>query len=517
MHKEFNTEGNCIEAYHYMLPSRARLEEVYRLVGRGKYFTIHSSRQSGKTTFIRDLVRYLNSEGNYYAIYCSLEKLQNISDAQQGIKAIYNILKQSFKLERLFDCSEYLKDVEFDDYLNLLEYSIKSLCNSLDKPLVLMFDEADCLEYDVLIPFLRQLRSGYLSRDMHKFIHSVGLIGMRNLRDYKADIRPQHASSGTVSPFNIAAGSFTLENFTLEEVERLYFQHTEATGQKFTPEAVERAHYYSGGHPWLVNAIAHECVYRIHREENKEDITFENIEEAVQTLIIRRDTHFDSLLERLKEDRVRKVVEPMINGELDEYENWESDDFRFVMDLGIIKRNKGGLTPANPMYREIIIRTLSYTAQEKLPIKENPDWLSDDGIDMNLLLNYFQKFWRANSDIWVEKFDYKEAAPHLILQAFLQRVINGGGHILREYATGRGRMDLCVQYKGHNYPIELKLYRGENTIQEGIEQTAGYMDIFGEKEGWLIVFDRKSDKSWDDKIYWQTENCDGKTIHVIGA
>ncbi|MDJ0836846.1 MAG: hypothetical protein QNK37_10040 [Acidobacteriota bacterium] len=47
-------------------------------------------------------------------------------------------------------------------------------------------------------------------------------------------------------------------------------------------------------------------------------------------------------------------------------------------------------------------------------------------IDMIALLKAFQQFRRENSDIWVEKYDYKEAPPHLILQAFLQRTSNGG-------------------------------------------------------------------------------------------
>jgi hypothetical protein len=53
------------------------------------------------------------------------------------------------------------------------------------------------------------------------------------------------------------------------------------------------------------------------------------------------------------------------------------------------------------------------------------------------LLKAFQEFLRENSEIWVEKYEYKEAAPHLILQAFLQRVIKRGGEIIRKYASGR--------------------------------------------------------------------------------
>ena len=115
----------------------------------------------------------------------------------------------------------------------------------------------------------------------------------------------------------------------------------------------------------------------------------------------------------------------------------------------------GEIFPANKIYNEVIIRTLSYDTQFQLIQKVKNNWIDHSGhIDINGLLRGFQQFWRENADIWIEKYEYKEAAPHLILQAFLQRIINGGGTILREYASGRERMDLCVIYENNKYPIE---------------------------------------------------------------
>jgi hypothetical protein len=98
----------------------------------------------------------------------------------------------------------------------------------------------------------------------------------------------------------------------------------------------------------------------------------------------------------------------------------------------------------------------------------------------------------------------------------LQRVINGGGDIPREMAAGRGRIDLCVVYKGEKYPIETKILRGEKTRTQGIEQTLRYMDVYGATEGWLAIFDRDMGKSWDEKIYMDKETVDGKTVTVVG-
>ncbi|MDR1406599.1 MAG: ATP-binding protein, partial [Tannerella sp.] len=172
-------------------------------------------------------------------------------------------------------------------------------------------------------------------------------------------------------------------------------------------------------------------------------------------------------------------------------------------------------------YAEVIVRTLSYNTQDALSDSSYPyrmpRYLKNGRIDVTCLLEDFQTFWRENSESWFERYDYKEAAPHLILQAFLQRVVNGGGTITREMAAGRNRLDLCVEFERRKYPIELKLRRGDKTERDGLEQLAGYMDTLGCTEGWLIVFDRRADVKWDDKIYLRTETVDGKTIVVAGC
>jgi hypothetical protein len=249
-------------------------------------------------------------------------------------------------------------------------------------------------------------------------------------------------------------------------------------------------------------------------------VTAELVDKAIQTIILRRDTHIDSLLERLKEERVRRVIEPVIIGELSEIHT-QSDDYRYATDLGLIREDKGVIMPSNPIYAEVIIRTLSADSQKdlgesKYP-RQMPHYLKNGRIDMTLLLQEFQVFWRENSEIWVERYQYKEAAPHLILQAFLQRVINGGGQIIREFAAGRNRLDLCVEYEGKKYPIELKLRRSDKTEEETYSQITGYMDALGAKEGWLVIFDRRTKTKWDAKIYLKTETIEDKTVTIVGC
>jgi hypothetical protein len=504
---------------HYMIDASIRLQGVMQLINRKQYFVIHAARQSGKTTCLWDLTRQLNGGEQYHALYCSLESVQNIIEPKDGIPAIISCMKDSFFYSGIPQGDKFAQNADLTDYISVLKVELSRFCALLNKPLVIFFDEADCLSEGTLILFLRQLRDGHNTRPYRPFPHSVALVGMRNIRDYKAKIRPDSESLGSASPFNIVTESLTLENFTPEEVASLYRQHTGETGQKFEEDATERAWEQTQGQPWLVNAIAREAVDKILQSDYTRPVTVELVNEAIQTIIINRPTHIDSLLERLKEARVRRVIEPVIlgNGFIDR----ESDDFLYTRDLGLIRTVNSQIEPANPIYAEVIIRKLSSFTQEELKTPkypyQMPRYLKDGRIDMDFLMRDFQQFWRENSDIWIEKYDYKEAAPHLILMAFLQRVVNGGGQIIREMAAGTGRLDLCLTYENRKYPIELKIRHGAKYLEEGIEQTARYMDACGCSEGWLVVFDHRTEVKWEDKIYTKKETVDGKTITVTGA
>jgi hypothetical protein len=504
-----------------MIEAATRLQGVEELIDNKQYFVIHAARQSGKTTYLQDLTDRLNASGKYYALYCSLESVQGVIEPEKGIPEIVEKLKNMLRFSNIPHKTEFAENANFRNFTGVLNTELTLFCMLLDKPLVILFDEADCLSEGTLISFLRQLRDGYNNRSRQAFIHSVALTGMRNIRDYKARIRPDSDTLGSASPFIIVTESLTLKNFTEEEIAELYRQHTAETGQVFEEDAIERVWEQTLGQPWLVNAIAREATVKILQSDFTKPVTAELVHEAVQNIILARPTHIDSLLERLKEERVRRIIEPMILGEgfMDE----ESDDFLYTKELGLIQvENDSIIKPANPIYAEVILRKLSSIAQKELQNSKYPyqlpRYLKDGCIDMDFLMRDFQQFWHANSDIWLDKFnDYPEAAPHLVMMAFLQRVVNGGGQIIREMASGTGRLDLCLIYENRKYPIELKIRYGDKYLEEGLEQTARYMDLHCCNEGWMVVFDRRTTVNWEDKLYFKKETVDGKTVTVVGA
>ncbi len=489
MQRWFNTAGPCKSDIHYMLPTGDRLPSLTRLIAQQNYFVFHAPRQTGKTTAMLALAKSLTESGQYIALIVSTEVGAAFRhNPGQAEAAILDSWRQSAQYELPM---EYHPPTWSDTAAGArIQGGLADWARSLPKPLVLLIDEIDALQDEALISVLRQLRSGFPNRP-DGFPQSIGLIGLRDVRDYKV------ASGGserlnTASPFNIKAKSITLRNFNLDEVRELYQQHTSDTGQVFTDHAVNLAFDLTQGQPWLVNAIAKEIV-----EELVEDptiaITPDHINQAKEILIRRQDTHLDSLAERLRENRVKAIIEPMLAGRsLGETSN---DDRQYLIDLGLLKRDPaGGMTIANPIYREVLPRVLAQGPQDSLP-HISPTWLNGDGpLNTEALLTAFLNFWRQHGEALLNSAAYHEIAPHLVLMAFLHRVINGGGRLEREYAIGRDRMDLCLQYGDVTLGIELKVWRDKSADPKtaGLDQLDGYLARLDLDSGWLVIFDRRA-------------------------
>lgn len=515
MTRRFCIAGPIIPEKHYFLPHRLDWPLLNSFIENQFYFVLHAPRQSGKTTAIREYVNYLNHEHRAYTtLYLSTEPAHSAkNDVQKAmfwllVQLKSEIIKQlDNQLEIIRHLDDILKEpfIREDSFFNFLNY----WASENAKPIVLFLDEIDGLVADPLIALLKQLRTGHSDRPKH-FPQSVCLIGVRDLRDYKIKSKEDVERGVLYSPFNVKAESVRLPDFSLEEVNILYLQHTQETGQIFTADAIQYAYHLTRGQPWLVNALAYQACFR-ENEDRTIIIDKVIIDKAKDKLIARRDTHIDALLDRLNDERVRGVLDAIISSKT-EISSFESDDLQYVRDLGLLKENS--LEIANPIYQEIIPRTLVDTVQQMIPntiagYLDNPNKLN-----MHKLLSGFSQFFRENVGLWGPKFQYQESMPHLLLMAFLQRVINGGGSIHREYALGRKRVDLLIIWKNQKFVIEIQIKRNSNTLENGLLQTAEYMDISGAAEGHLVIFDRDSSKTWEEKISTNAELIGNKTIQV---
>ena len=523
MARFFNTSGLCKPEDHYMLDPLRRLTSVYELIEDKKYFTIHAPRQTGKTTALHAFRDKINREGRYIALVFSCETAsvtgEDFAEANQIIaRAIVRAAHRLPESER-----PVIPDNARDS--DLLENVLTTWAEAQTKPIVLFIDEIDSLADLTLISVLRQLRNGYQERPK-RFPQSVALVGLKDVRDYRVKVRDELKSMGTASPFNIKDKSLTLRLFTEEEVAELYLQHTAETGQAFTPEALKAAYYYSGGQPWLVNALARECVMEGPKKKTTETVTEDDILHAKEQLILRRDTHLDSLVDKLYEDRVRRIIEPIMAGEMLAHDVL-NDDRKYVLDLGLLVADPT-LKIANPIYREIIPRVLNNNVEVSIP-EEYYNWLDDEGkLDWPRIWDGFLEFWIENGDILCDGAPYHEVAPQLALMAFLQRFANDKGYINREYAIGRRRIDLLVHWPyvkdgkriWQKEAVELKVRKAgkSDPLNVGLKQLKIYLDGLSLDNGTLIIFDRRPDlPPLEERVTREFMDYEDKRIQLIRA
>lgn len=529
--KFFNTAGPIQPEIHYSVNplNRINTDEIMMLIQQRKYFILHAPRQTGKTSCLLALRDYINASTNYYAVYVNVEGGQALRNhvAEVNNVVITNIVSRAEDVISGNLTAEIAAEVLASGVQTPITQFLTRWCQALDRPLVLMIDEIDSLVGDSLVSVLRQIRSGY-DRRPNGFPISVILCGLRDVRDYRIHTTHQEIITGG-SAFNIKAESLRLGNFSCEEVHELYMQHTAATGQVFDEACFPLIWTATEGQPWLTNALGYEVTMKmLPNRDRSVRIIPEMIYEAQERIIYRRETHIDILIDKLREERVRRVIAPILASELnDSDQSIPEDDIQYVIDMGLIVRDKP-LRIANAIYREVIPRELTWSRQQT--ITQQAAWYirPDRTIDTVKLLTDFQQFFRQNSEWWVERFEYKESGPQLLLQAFLQRVVNGGGYIDREYGLGRGRTDLLITKPltdGYGGPIqrivlELKIKRrdaAETLIAEGLKQTAEYMERVGNvKEGHFILFNTDKDVSWEQKIWNRLEHYGAYDIMVWG-
>ena len=522
MRRHFNTAGPNNPEVHYTVPAAPRLPGARGLIENQGYFVVHAPRQTGKTTTLRALARELTSEGRYAALHVTCEEASVAGDDYGA--AMREIL---FSLRRAAARSlpAELQPPPFPDAPDgqLLGAALEAWAGACPRPLVVIFDEIDSLVGQSLISVLRQLRAGFPDRPAH-FPWSVILCGMRDVRDYKLAAGGNPPRIGSSSPFNVKVESNRLGDFSLEDVRALYGQHTAETGQPFTEEALVRAFELSAGQPWLVNALAREVVDKM-KVPATEPITFAHLDEAKERLILARATHLDSLLARLTEPRVRRIIEPLIAGDSMGGDDLE-DDVKYCRDLGLVARNNP-VRIANPIYREVLVRVLAGTVEANVTEEPRAFVLPDGRLAFRRLLRAFGAFWREHGAALLGATPYHEVAPQLVFMAFLQRIVNGGGYVDREYGVGRGRIDLLLRWPYRladgrpavqRRAIEIKVWRPgtPDPQKKGLEQLDGYLAHLGLRRGTLVIFDRRS-KGVRRPVSTDTKTRSGRAVRLYRA
>ena len=255
-----------------MLPPADRLvgAQRSRYISSKLFWVLHAPRQTGKTTFLMNWMRELNASGTVVACYVTVEICQDVPEPERAMPAIVSSAAAAAEMQTGIRPAAPPPGASPLDMLSGFLRDWAALV--APKPLVVLFDEVDTLRDQTMVSFLRQLRGGFPDRGVGRFPVSVALVGMRDLRDFLVKSK-DGVPLNPGSPFNIKEDSASLANFSREDVHRLIGQHVVEKGQPFEPAAIDLIYDLTRGQPWLVNALAKKCVWKLVPEESRAPVT----------------------------------------------------------------------------------------------------------------------------------------------------------------------------------------------------------------------------------------------------
>ena len=502
MAKKFNITGRCYPAKHYMADVSKKMAQIYTMVEEGDYFIINRPRQYGKTTTLFTLSNMLLESGEYLVFNTSFEGLGDSTFQDEAkFSEIFVLLLAELADIYAPELSEWLhKAAPKTETLKDLSRLITDLIKKTDKKVVLMIDEVDKSSNNQLfISFLAMLRQKYLAQDIFGTFHAVVLAGVHDVKSLKLKIRPDEEQKYN-SPWNIAAEFKVDMNFNPSEIKPMLDDYVSERGVKMDTQLMsERLFYYTSGYPFLVCKLCKMLDEDILPTKEVKEWTERDLEKAVPRLVKESNTNFDSLIKNLEnnKDLYEAVYSVAIDGDMRGFSiHNPTTNLGFMYGIFV---NENGLAIHNRIYREVIVNYMT-DKMHALQLSKGVDFGSgyrnaDKSLNMELILTKFQAFMREQYS--KKDRDFLERNGRLVFLAFVKPILNGAGYDFKEpQISEERRLDVVLTYFEHKYIAELKIWRGQEAHEEGLLQLADYLDRQGLTEGYLLIFDHSSVKTW---------------------
>ena len=495
--KEFNITGTCFPNRHYMVDLTSRVAQIKKMVDKSQYFCINRGRQYGKTTTIHALKSALASDYEVYAI--SFEGLDNASYETERHLAYAMMRQFEFAaFEKCNNVSQQVRDIVSDTVkahkpekqIDLDDFSmvITQMCLAAQHPLIMIIDEVDqASNYDSFIRILGLLRKKYLARDSVSTFLSVILAGVYDIKNLKLKLRPE-AEHQYNSPWNIAANFDVDMSFNVKDVEGMLndYENDHHTGMDIHTVA-QNIIDYTSGYPFLVSKIC--------KTIDEKDLGWNDagIGEAVKLLLYERNTFFDDVNKKLDDfpDMRQTLKDILYLGERVQYNPYKKS-FQIAMMFNYITNDHGAIKISSRIL-ETWLYELFYVEDGK-----STELISFAGFDKNLFIEdgelnvekIIQRFIVHYQDIYGdrdEKFHEREGRKYFMF--YVKPIINGvGNYYIESQTRDLLRTDMIIDYLGHQYVIEMKIWRGNSYNERGEKQLLEYLDYYHLNKGYLVSF-----------------------------
>ena len=430
-------------------------------------------------TFVTSFIEYLEE------IYARKEGLRNdmCTEAYQELLSLKS--REKAGLDKLFR-------------------GLSRMCETAKKPVVLIIDEVDgASNNQIFIDFLAQLRRYYLDRDSSPTFHSVILAGVYDIKNLKLKIRRDDEHQYN-SPWNIAA-RFNMEmSFSADQIARMLQEYEDDQSTGMDVKAMASCIYeYTSGYPYLVSALCKFLDEDIPERDGFADCgdiwTEEGVREAVKILLNENIPLFGSMVRQLDlYPELKDVLKQIL------YEGQRiafSPDTKSInigLMFGFLKENEGQIVIANRIF-EMRLMNLFISEESvqsdvfKQGQSDTNQFIRNGWLDMNRVLEkfveYFQEIYGDNDEKFIKKYGRK------FFLLYLKPIINGTGNYYLEAQTrDTGRTDVVVDYRGEQFIVEMKIWRGNEYNERGESQLAAYLDYFRRKKGYMLSFNLNKKK-----------------------
>lgn len=509
MPKTFNVTAVCSPKDNYMVDLQNRLNRIKALVDEGKYFTINRARQYGKTTTLLALEQYLQKV--YHVVFMDFQTFGKEEFANENVFALsfassfLRLLNETdivmgSKLEELTGRMQAYVEEEKSSYrLKRLFEDLSSICALSDKPVVLVIDEVDsAADNQVFLDFLAQLRAYYIKRAKCAAFQSVILAGVYDVKNMKRKLRPQEEHKFN-SPWNIAA-DFDIEmSFSKEEIARMLLEYEADyhTGMDIDKMAGLLSDY-TAGYPFLVSKLCKLLDEQVSRKEcyasKQAAWTEDGFQAAVRMVVSEKNTLFESLIGKLADyPQLDVMLHSLLFAGKSIAFNTDEPALDMAVMFGFIRNKDGEAVIANRIFEmRLYSYYLSAAGMQEMDIyraslEDRNQFLAGGRLDMRLVL---EKFVVHFHDLYGDRdarFVEEEGRKYFLL--YLRPIINGTGNYYIEARTrGLHRTDVVVDYRGEQYIIEMKIWRGGEYHQNGEKQLVEYLDDYHIKKGYMISF-----------------------------
>lgn len=512
MEKRFNTAGACFPEMHYMVDITERLAAIKNMIDRGDYFVINRGRQYGKTTTLKALEKYLAND--YYVI--SLD-FQNMDPEDFDCTASFVMAFAQEILSSLQD-SDIIPEQQRKQLenaangtqmrmVNLLRI-ISDWCKISSKPVILMIDEIDSASNtQTFLSFLSKLRAAYLERNERETFKSIILSGVRDIRNLKQKIRNDSEHQHN-SPWNIAVEFDLNMSLTVNGIAGMLsdYENDHNTGMDVTAVA-QLIYDYTSGYPVLVSTICKIIDEIIHKWNN------EGVIAAVNQMLTMNMPLFDSLINKLEDypEMRKNLYQLLTNGQKFSY-NPDHEPTKLLLLFGFVKVKDNGIVIANRifetrLYNDILTsEEMKSTPISKAGTFDKPEFIKNNILDVELILTKFIEHFHEIYGDKPSKFIEEDGRKCFLI--YLRPIINGiGNYYIEAQTRDNRRMDIVIDYIGKRYIIELKIWHGQKYNEDGEKQLSDYLDSYGLKKGYMLIFNFNENKQagiktvrYEDKI-----------------